>query len=189
MQVLRQLPIMHLLQAEHTLCQADHGLDLGLPLRTVAVLRRLDVVDCAVAPKDPVAKILARGTRLANYLALTLVSLITPDARLVAMQQMRQRVPIVRIGAEARKIAMPAVGSAPSATLHRLERDVRLVGVTAVGSLPICVTLVVYAVNQLTFLRTQIFRRTVKLRSVSLIELRLLKPRWGEDCPPTCRQL
>jgi len=56
---------------------------------------------------------------------------------------------------------MSAVGSAPSATLHRLERDVRLVEVTAVGSLPICVTLDIYAVNQLTFLRTQIFRRTV----------------------------
>src|SRR5262249_13664905 len=89
-QVLGKTAIAHFLEAEHTLDHPDRVLNLGPHPRFGLILRPVHLVQpaaTAVLTVDEVFRPRRSGT---DHLALPLVTLITPHARLAPMQQMRQ---------------------------------------------------------------------------------------------------
>ena len=97
MQVLRQASVAHFLKAEDPLDHPEHVLDLGAHagLATVGGLDRL--VDALAPSKTLIGEVLRSGRPGADRIFLTAIGLISPNARLFAVQQIPQRVAIGHI--------------------------------------------------------------------------------------------
>jgi hypothetical protein len=93
-QVLRQTTVAGLAEAEDVLDHSKHVLDLGAHPRFVAVLCFLDFVDPAIEAVPFIREILRLRCMLMNKICLTVIALVTPDPRFLAMQQIGQRLAI-----------------------------------------------------------------------------------------------
>lgn len=88
MQVLGQNTVACLAKAEDVLDHTEHVLDLGAHPRSVAVLRLFHFIDSAVVPLPLVGEVLGVRRVFVDDIGLTLMALVTPHARLFAVQQM-----------------------------------------------------------------------------------------------------
>lgn len=96
-QVLGQAAVAHLLEAEHALHDVDAVFDFRAH-RGLATIARLDpLIDRDSPAIASVGEITGTGHGLADRVLLPLVGLITPYARLFAMQQVWQRIVIGQV--------------------------------------------------------------------------------------------
>jgi hypothetical protein len=98
MQVLCQAAIAGLAEAEDVLDHPEHVLDLGAHPRLVAILRLFHFVDPAMEAVASVREVLRLRCMLMNKVCLTVIALVTPDPRLLAVQQIRQRFAVGHVG-------------------------------------------------------------------------------------------
>jgi hypothetical protein len=98
MGVLFEPAIAHLGEAKHALDDPDRMLDLGPHLRFVAVFRALNRIDDTAMTVAAIGEVPGLGRVLPDHRPLATVSLITPHAGLVAVQQIGQHRAVGDIG-------------------------------------------------------------------------------------------
>lgn len=82
-------PRAHLHEPEHALDDAEDMLDVA-HFRLGAVLGPLNLIDPAFVTVAPVREVLFSRRMFANHVFLPLVGLVTPNLRLIGVQQVRQ---------------------------------------------------------------------------------------------------
>ena len=73
-------------------------LDVGSNPRLGAIPGLLDLIDATGVAVATIRKVASSGSTTTYRRGLPLIPLVSPDARLVTVQQMRQRLPIVHVG-------------------------------------------------------------------------------------------
>src|ERR1700678_1706083 len=85
MQILRQTAVTCLAKSKDVLDNPEEALDLGAYPRLVAVLSLLPFVDRPIEPVALVGKVSRTRRVLVDQMGLTVITLVTPHARLLAV--------------------------------------------------------------------------------------------------------
>src|SRR5271170_287043 len=97
-QILRQTSVANLAEAKDVLDHTEDMLHFGSHSRLVAVLCLLNLIDLAVKTIALVGEVLRSRRMPVDEVSMALITLVAPDPRLGAVQQVGQRVSVLHIG-------------------------------------------------------------------------------------------